>query len=178
MSESLYFIAVVPPEEVEQQLFKLKLEVEEKFNSKHAQNAPAHITLHMPFRWKDSKRDILLEMMKMINQTVQPVSVELNGFDFFEPRVVFVNVLMNERLAELQKNVQQICRLTLKKVNANYRDLVFHPHVTIGFRDLKKAQFYEAREYYSCQDFKAVFEVSEVSLLKHDGAKWHVEERQ
>jgi 2'-5' RNA ligase len=176
MSESLYFIAIVPDEAEQARIHELKLEMEQKFESRHAQNAPAHITLHMPFRWKDTKKEVLLEMMHRINATVKTFTIALDGFDFFEPRVVFVRVVSNDVLHSLQKMVQQECRATLKKVNANYRDQVFHPHVTIGFRDLKKAQFHLAKAYYSERNFSSSFDVSKVHLLRHDGARWQIEE--
>lgn len=176
MSESLYFIAIVPPQEIQNQITGLKKLVADKFGSKHALNAPPHITLHMPFKWKDKKRDQLLETIKVINEQVDAFEVELKGFDFFEPRVVFVNVLENEMLNELQKAVISICRKELKLSNANYKDRSFHPHVTIAFRDLKKPMFYAAKEYFEKQEFNEKFNVNEVSLLKHDGGKWNVVE--
>lgn len=173
MSESLYFIAVVPPEEIQHEITKLKMEVAERFGSKHALNAPAHITLHMPFRWKDSKREILIELMQEVNQDIKPFLLKLDGFGFFEPRVVYVDVEENEHLTELQRKVQLACRMRLKKVNANYRDQVFHPHMTIGFRDLKKTSFYEAKAHFELEKYKTSFPVEGVSILKHDGKIWH-----
>ena len=174
MSESLYFIAVVPPSKIQDEITQLKNEVADKFGSRHALNAPAHITLHMPFRWKEAKLEVLTEMLADLNSEIEPFVISLSGFDFFEPRVLFVDVVENPKLFDLQKRVQYSCRLRLGKVNANYRDQVFHPHVTIGFRDLKKAKFYEARDFFLNRKFESEFEVNEVSLLKHDGAKWNV----
>ncbi len=173
MSESLYFIALVPHKEVSDQVTALKQEVSDKFNSHHAFNAPPHITMHMPFRWKD-KRKAELEVAMKSMQSFEPFKVRLNDFDFFEPRVIYVGVEENEPLRELQKQVGDICRKELKLLNANYKDKVFRPHMTIGFRDLKKPQFYQAQEYYSDRKFNTEFEVSEVSLLKHNGKSWEV----
>ena len=41
MSESLYFIAVVPPSKIQDEITQLKNEVADKFGSRHALNAPA-----------------------------------------------------------------------------------------------------------------------------------------
>ena len=90
MSEQLYFIAIVPPEKIQQEITELKKVIANRFGSSHALNAPPHITLHMPFRWKDKKVDKLWHTIHEINDQLKPFEIELKEFDFFEPRVVFV----------------------------------------------------------------------------------------
>jgi len=172
VSEPLYFIAIVPPVDIQQEITALKHEIAEKYGSTHALNSPPHITLHMPFKWKDKRYDELVEVMKNLNAEMEPFEVRLKGFDFFEPRVVFVNVVENEKLNQLQKKVVEACRKQLKLDNANYKNRPFHPHVTIGFRDLKKAQFYEARKDFEERVASFEFRVEEITLLRHDGKRW------
>ena len=174
--ESLYFIAIVPPADIQDEITELKHEMASRFNSRHALNSPPHITLHMPFRWKDKRFGELHEVMRTLNKTLTSFSVQLDGFDFFEPRVVFVDVVENEMLHELQKRVVESCRKELKLDNANYKDRPFHPHVTIGFRDLKKPMFYEAKKVFELRDFNIEFQVDRIELLKHDGKRWRVHE--
>ena len=172
MSESLYFIAVLPPKKIQEEIKELKQVVADKFGSKHAFNAPAHITLHMPFRWKDKRAGELRNAMNLINQGWQPFEVELKDFAFFEPRVVYVDVVENEKLNQLQGHVSKTCRHELKLMNTNYKDQVFHPHMTIAFRDLKKTAFYEAKGYFESKKYNAQFIVNSVTLLWHDGIEW------
>lgn len=174
MSESLYFIAVLPPNEIQDEITKLKHEVAEKYGSKHALKSPPHITLHMPFKWKDKRFHELVEVVKKLNEQIKPFEVQLKDFDFFEPRVVFVDVIENDKLREQQKKVVDICRKQLKLDNANYRNRPFHPHITIAFRDLKKRMFYKAKQAFEGRGFSCGFPVEEVTLLKHDGTKWNV----
>lgn len=174
MSESVYFLAVVPPQKIQAEVTQLKVLIAERFNSKHALKSPPHITLHMPFKWKDSKLPLLQTVIKKINKEITPFSVELNGFNFFEPRVVYVDVMKNEALNALQARVVDVCRKDLKLDNANYKDRPFRPHMTIGFRDLRKPQFFEAKKYFDAREYHAVFETQEVSLLKFDGLKWDI----
>ena len=112
--------------------------------------------------------------MAEVNDGLTPFQVQLRDFDFFEPRVVFVHVEKNEALTMLQKEVVNRCRKELNLDNANYRNQAFHPHITIGFRDLKKPKFYEAKQYYEPKSFQADFEVNRICLLKHNGKKWNV----
>lgn len=173
--EALYFLAIVPEEQIANDITALKHEVAAKFSSSHALNSPPHITLHMPFNWKDKKLNTLKAVVEKINSSFEPFEVELNGFDFFEPRVVFVNVLSNDQLNVLQSGVVDLCRKQLKLDNANYKDRPFHPHITVGFRDLKKPAFYEAKAHFEAKSYSAIFLVEKVSLLKHDGKVWRVE---
>ncbi len=172
--ESLYFIAIVPPETICEKITQLKLEISQRFESKQALKSPPHITLHMPFRWKDKKLDALYQVIKGINDSFKSVEIELKDFDFFEPRVVFVNVVANKPLFDLQKRTVSLCRKELKLDNSNYKDQVFHPHVTIGFRDLKKRQFYAAKAHFENQKSNFKFQITEVNLLKHNGQKWKI----
>ena len=58
----LYFIALIPPEPLKDQIQDIKLEVTEKFNSSHSLNAPPHITLLSPFRMDEEQEDQFLLM--------------------------------------------------------------------------------------------------------------------
>ncbi|MEO9483085.1 MAG: RNA 2',3'-cyclic phosphodiesterase [Ekhidna sp.] len=174
MSEALYFIAIVPPQEIQEEITQLKMEVAEKYESNHALKSPPHITLHMPFKWKDRKYEALQEVIQSNNAQLKPFTIQLQNFNFFEPRVVFVDVRANEELDKLQKGVVDSCRKQLKLDNANYQNRPFHPHVTIGFRDLKKPMFYEARKEFEQRRINFDFEVRRIDLLKHDGSKWNI----
>lgn len=174
MSEALYFIAVLPPPKIQNEITGLKHEISEKYESKHALKSPPHITLHMPFKWKEKRYDELADLMRNLNSDLEPFEVQLKGFDFFEPRVVFVDVVENQMLEEVQKNVVNACRKQLKLDNANYKNRPFHPHVTIGFRDLKKRMFYEAKKEFEKREVSFEFPVNEIALLKHDGKKWNI----
>ena len=176
MSESLYFIAVLPPQKIQEEITLLKQEIAEHFGSKHALKSPPHITIHMPFKWKDKRFSELEQVMNHLNTDLEPFQIELKNFDFFEPRVVFVDVVPSEALEALQHKVVDACRKTLKLDNANYKDRAFHPHVTIGFRDLKKPRFYEAKKVFEQRTIGFAFDVSNISLLKHDGTRWNVVE--
>lgn len=173
MSESVYFLAIVPPQKIQAEVTQLKVLIAERFHSKHALKSPPHITLHMPFKWKDSKLSQLKNAIAKMNKEVESFRVELNGFNFFEPRVIYVDVIKNQELNELREKVVNVCRKDLKLDNANYKGRPFRPHMTIGFRDLRKPQFYEAKRYFDSREYQGVFKAKEVTLLKYDGIRWN-----
>ncbi|MEM6735154.1 MAG: 2'-5' RNA ligase family protein [Bacteroidota bacterium] len=172
--ESLYFIAIVPPKDIQLEITLLKQEIAKKYGSKHALKSPPHITLHMPFKWKDKKLDQLGNAVKDMNTQLVPFRLVLKDFNYFEPRVVYINVVKNLTLEELQKKILDECRKKLKLNNANYKNQPFRPHVTIAFRDLKKQMFYRAKEEFEKRAYSGKFGVKRIELLKHDGKKWNV----
>ncbi|MEM9329189.1 MAG: 2'-5' RNA ligase family protein [Bacteroidota bacterium] len=169
--ESLYFVAVVPPPDIREEITAFKQYCAEHFGSKHALRSPPHITLHMPFKWKDKR---LQQLKTTLNRSVFERSlfdISLQDFDFFEPRVVFVDVVTNLSLLRLQKRVVQEMK-SLHIFNANHKDRPFHPHMTVAFRDLKKSVFPEAKRHFLQSEYKASFQVDHIVLLRHEQHRW------
>jgi hypothetical protein len=50
-----YFVGLLPPPAVESQFNTLKQGIATQFQVKYALQAPAHLTLKMPFRYKEAK---------------------------------------------------------------------------------------------------------------------------
>lgn len=172
--QNLYFLALIPGEPVLSEVMAFKKEVKEKFNSKGALRSPPHITLHMPFKWRIDREELLLEKLSKFKFDQYPFQVTLDGFDFFEPRVVFVDVEKIEVLSGFQKRLSDFVRRELKFFNADYKDRGFHPHMTIGFRDLKKAVFPEVKAHFKNRSYQRQFDVSGFCLLKHNSERWEV----
>lgn len=170
--EGLYFIAVVPPVDIRDQVTEIKKEISEKYASKHALKSPPHITLHMPFKLKEKKLEFLQEELNDLSKSIDPFQLRLVDFDFFEPRVVFIYVEPSEELFQLQKNVKSRMRLKMNILNADRKDQAFHPHMTVAFRDLKKPAFYEAKKEFEKRKISFEFQVDSVFLLKHNGRTW------
>lgn len=173
-SEPLYFIAIVPPEPIYSEAFQLKEHFKTHYNSKAALNSPPHITLHMPFSWKESKEAMLVESLERFAHIQKPFELKLNNFSAFEPRVIFIDVEKNEMLKSLQKQLKRFCKIELNLFNADYKELAFHPHLTLAFRDLKKPEFYKAWEEFKDRNFNASLTVNSLVLLKHDGNQWQM----
>lgn len=171
-SENLYFIAIIPPEPLYAEALALKQLFRDQYKSKAALNSPPHITLHMPFKWKGSKEAGLISSLETFTAKQKPVNVTLTGFGAFEPRVVFIDVKKDEALSELQKNLKRFCKTELNLFNADYKEFAYHPHLTLAFRDLKKAEFYKAWEEFKAKTVEATFRVDSIALLKHDEKEW------
>jgi 2'-5' RNA ligase len=167
-----YFLAIIPPSPVFEEALELKNYFKERYNSKASLNSPPHITLHMPFRWKEEKENELIETLNAFASGLRPFDLQLLNFNSFPPRVIFIDVVANEQLVSLQKKLLRFCKKELNLFNADYKDQPFHPHLTLAFRDLKKSMFADAWGEFSAKPFSASFQVDKFNLLKHNGKVW------
>jgi len=168
----LYFVAVVPPEEIRDQVTKVKLEFAEKFVSSHALKSPPHITLIPPFMAASELEQKTICLLEEVVKDRKPFEVRLNGFGAFKPRVIFIAIQENEALQVLEKELthrfKQLPELETRKGKS------FNPHMSVAFRDLSPPMFHKAWDQYRSTSFEAVFDVKSIFLLKHNGKFWDI----
>jgi 2'-5' RNA ligase len=173
-STQLYFIAIIPPSPVLEEAGELKTYFKDRYNSQASLNSPPHITLHMPFQWKEEKESLLIEKLKGFTKPLPTFELKFLNFNCFPPRVIYIDVLKDDVLEKIQKELHRFCKKELNLFNANYKEYAFHPHLTLAFRDLRKQQFFDAWEEFKEQKFDRLCRINSISLLKHDGKKWNV----
>lgn len=166
-----YFIAIVIPKPFQSDIMAFKQLIADKYNSKAALRSPAHITLHMPFEWKEEKENILIETLQQFSFKEDFV-IELQNFSCFASRVIFVDVLKSELLTKLQSDLVIYMKRNLRLFNQADDMRGFHPHVTIAFRDLRKEKFHEAFTYFKTKNYNTSFKATNFCLLKHTGKEW------
>ena len=82
-----YFIALIPPDPLQSEIGEIKQLFHTDYGSKGALRSPAHITLHMPFLWKQKKEDKLIDLLVRATKETS-FDLILNGFGCFVPRTV------------------------------------------------------------------------------------------
>lgn len=169
----LYFIALVPPEPVYSDVVGFKHKFSADYNSKAALRSPPHITLHMPFQWKEEKESDLIRNLDQLAFHQSSIEVSINNFGCFEPKVIYLAIEEEDALFHLQKEILKMAALKLN-VYPLPRGRPFHPHMTVAFRDLKKPDFNLAWQEYQTKKYRAEFVVGGVSLLKHNGKTWDI----
>ena len=170
----LYFLAFIPPAPIYNEIQQYKEYVAEKFASKAALRSPPHITLHMPFEWREKNEDRLISTLIEFIPTCNALAITINNFGCFEPKVIYVHVDLTDELKLFQQTMAAFCRTQLNLFNANYQAYPYHPHITIAFRDLKRSAFESAWQEFKNKEYTNIFTVNQFSLLKHDGKKWNV----
>lgn len=168
---SLYFIAILPPEDLSQRIKELKLELAEKYNTRHALKLPAHLTLQIPFRMSNTREDKLQQILKNFSEKQKPFEIKTAGFGRFSRKVLFIAITENPELVqlhrELQKYLDKNLQLKEKEKGSN-----FHPHFTLATRDLSYLDFEPAWKELKDRELKDTFTVKSLVLFKHNGKTW------
>jgi 2'-5' RNA ligase len=173
----LYFIALVPPSPILEEIREMKEYMAMHYQTKAALRSPAHITLHMPFQWRPDREEKLIENLASFASEKHGFLVNLKDFSAFKPRVIFIDVLPNSQLQLLHQDLERMMRKQLNLFNAAWKDHGFHPHMTIAFRDLRPARFDEAWKEFKNRNFEASFEAIDIVLLKHNQKQWEMYRR-
>ncbi|MGL4501873.1 MAG: 2'-5' RNA ligase family protein, partial [Planktothrix sp.] len=102
-SEQLFFIALLPPKPIQNQITEIKQYCAQTYNSRHALKSPPHITLQPPFQWLTEDLPSLEQHLTTFALNHAPIPITLSGFNAFPPRVLFVDVLKTPELINLQQ---------------------------------------------------------------------------
>lgn len=169
-----YFIALLPPQDMQDFANEIKQDFAQNYNSRGAQNSPPHITLKPPFEWQLDDVPVLEQALQAFADIRMPVPVTLQGFDAFAPRVIYINVLKTPELLTLQTDLMAYCETSLGIVHPVSQTRPFVPHITVAFRDLTNQDFRIAWSKYHNQQVEYEFTASQLTLLIHDGNRWNV----
>ncbi|TNE49434.1 MAG: 2'-5' RNA ligase family protein [Bacteroidetes bacterium] len=170
----LYFIALLPPEEISQEVTAFKQILSDRWGARHAFNSPPHITLQPPFPWPDQQLTDLIRVLEKFAQQHSSVPVLLQNFGAFPPRVLFVQPLKSPQLEQLFQALIKDLEHELGLSDPRNHQRPYHPHMTIAHRDLRESDFPEAWRFFKQQRYERYFDASELGLLKHINGKWEI----
>lgn len=168
----LWFIALLPPEPIREEVTAFKEYAAEHFGSRRALRSPAHITLFPPFQMERSQLPALESELETFSRQQLSFPLELDGFSSFPPRVIFVDARPSEALNRLQKALQDHLKDRLGMAYPGAHG--FHPHMTVAFKDLRKSMYRPAWAYFQKVAYQREFSVDAITLLWHDGQYWQV----
>src|SRR5262245_39156536 len=102
---NMYFVALVAPAEINEQVLKWKNFFKERYQCIVALKSPAHITLVPPFWMKEETEDDLKRSIGEFCISKKGFDVLLNDFAAFKPRVIYVDISKNELLNSLHESL-------------------------------------------------------------------------
>jgi len=143
-SKQRFFIALVPPSDIQHHITEIKLYFAEHYNTRGALNSPPHVTLQPPFEWPAAEVPKLEESLKEFAANRLPIFVTLSGFAAFDPRVIYVDVVKSPALLEMQQDLMSYLEANLGIVDRISQTRPFVPHMTVAFRDLTQENFQAA----------------------------------
>jgi 2'-5' RNA ligase len=168
-----FFIALLPPLEIQDYADQIKEYFAQKYHSIGAQKYPPHITLQPPFEWKIEDLATLEQALASFAATQIAVPIVLNGFGAFPPRVIYIKVLRTPQLLALQLDLMAYCEASLGIIDLS-KTRPFAPHLTVAFRDLSKQNFRVAWHEFHNREVEYEFIAAQLTLLMHDGKRWNV----
>ena len=174
MQKGPYFIALLPPEVIMNEVLSIQKKISENYDSHVALKAPAHITLQKPFfRMKSQEPDLILKLNNF-STGHSGFEISLNGYGSFPPRTIFIRPEMTDDLKILYKSLYFFLKTQLLFNDKEVGNYKFNPHITIANRDLSKEGFDKAWKYYKGKEYKRKFMLNNISLLKHNGKNWDI----
>jgi 2'-5' RNA ligase len=171
-----YLIAVIPPEEINEQIRKFQHDIAGRFQSSKALRNIPHITLKAPFQTIHEEHTKVINWFDALQIDVQPFPVALDGFGSFSGSarpVIYVKPVANPVLSSLQKQILQAFSSTFPEIKVSHTENVFSPHITIAYRDLTPEFYLKAWTEYADMRFNASFQVSSFHLMQLDGKGWN-----
>jgi 2'-5' RNA ligase len=166
-----YFLALIPPAPLADQLTQLKEQLQARFQVKYALKSPSHLTLKMPFSYNEAKEGQLQEKLLHFLTEQDPFLVQLAGISNFGQRVIYQRVIHCETLTTMQAGLRGYCRKSLHLVE-ELSDRNFQPHLTLAYKDLKASQFDEVLAFAREQAIAAEFLADRLVLLKRVEGRW------
>jgi len=168
-----YFLALLPPMLLAEQLAQLKEQLQERFHVKYALKSPSHLTLKMPFSYNEAKEAQLQEQLMQFLKEQDPFLVEVAGIGNFGQRVIYHRVIPCENLTSLQIGLRSFCKKSLHLVE-ELSDRNFQPHLTLAYKDLKASQFDEVLAFARENAVAAEFMADKLFLLKRVEGRWKI----
>lgn len=170
----LFFVALLPPQAVQDYANGVKQHFAEHYNSRHAQKSPPHITLQPPFKWALERVPELKQGLKVFAETAEHLPIVLENFAAFPPRVIYINVVKTQELLTLQKQLLEYMESQFGIVDPASKTRPFAPHMTVAFRDLTRQNFKTAWQEFQTRSLHFEFTVDRLTLLLHNGQQWNV----
>jgi len=169
---SLYLTAILPPQQLSEEIDDIRKEIAARFDVHAALKPPVHITLFRPVSMRADMEQHLIKWLKPVGTQHEPFTQELENFDSFNNKTLFIHCIKNTFIHNLQKDVATVFnknKIDPREVKGSSR---FHPHITIAYRDVQPQVFETLWTEFKNRKLKRSFMVNHFTLLKHDGKKW------
>jgi 2'-5' RNA ligase len=167
----MYYVALLCPQEIDAQIDEYKDMMRNDYGCEVAAKSPAHITLITPFWMSDGKYKDLVEKLTDFESIITEVSLNMNGFNCFNKRVIFADVEVTDNLITLQEQLETYLKNTgFPFIRESKKP--FHPHVTIATRDISEEQFDDAWPKFENLPYSASFSTNALHVMRLVDEQW------
>lgn len=167
----LYFIAILPPDDISAKVQEVKKEFVDKYDSKEAYGKPPHFTLRIPFKAPEEIEEVIVPNLIFFAEEQEPFTVQLSGFNHFRDDVIYIDIEDASAMQRLHANLREYLHNEMG-FSSDRSKKNFTPHMTVAYRDLTSENFQRAWKEFKDRPFDYSFEVNSIFLLKHDYQQW------
>ena len=171
--KELYFIALIPHNELRDDVRAVKERIRSAHGAGHALKSPAHITLQMPFKRAQADELVISDELRDFALGEKCFRIDLNGFGAFPPKVIYIRITDPDPVIGLHGRLKDVLLSRLGFMEDEIMRHV-HPHITVATRDLTREAFREAWPGFMNEEFTGQFDVRSIFLLRHNGRNWEV----
>ena len=171
----LHLWAIVPPPDLAQRIDGIRKEFSVNFQCFKGLRPPVHLTLFAPYKAAIADVEAEIDAFRIWISQQPSFALELKNFSFFvhgRSPVVFIDVIANGELAALNAGITRKTQALFDLPGSGKQR--FHPHITIGYRDIPKEIFPQIKEAFGQRPFHAKFDVNHVCLFRHNRIKWEL----
>lgn len=173
----LFFVALVPPITIQEEVTAIQQDFAHRFNSRHALKSPPHITLQSPFKLVPDQETVLKTGLSEFAIAHYPFHIALSGFGAFGHRVIYINVIKNSELLNLNSQLTDHLKHSLNILDKPDYKTSFHPHITVAFKDLTRQNFRQAWQEFQHRSIEYEFTAQALTLLRHNGHHWEINQQ-
>ncbi len=170
---NLYFIALLPPEDLIHHIEMTRLELARQFKCKAALKLVPGISIQIPFQQLPFREEIMIEKLRRFAHLQHPMMVKLDGYSAFPEHTIFINAKLSNSLKMLHHQLGKFLKMELNFSDDMIGHNIFKPHITVATKDIK-SKFRKIFNTYKPRKFEAGFMASSMYLMKHNYTHWEV----
>jgi 2'-5' RNA ligase len=162
--------ALIPTDPVYREIRVMQEYIAEQYRSSEALRRPVHITMIPPFEAPSDIEPGLIDFTQRFAACRDLFEIVIHGFGQFREKVLFVKPLISANLLELHHDLSVAFDTEFQQIHSRASHHEFHPHITIGYRDLSHERFLAAWKEFHTREFDRTFHAEHLSLMRHDGS--------
>jgi len=171
---SRYFIGVLAPELISQEIIEFQKHFDGKYKSKGALRSPPHLTLISPFLLPKGKEQSLISFLNNFSTVRTPFEISIDGFGSFGVGVIYAAIEKSTELKNIEKDLADVLRKRFNLKKSDGSSFAFSPHVTLAFKDLTPPMFQLAWAEYAEKLYRRKWQVTGISLFQYSFDGWKV----
>ena len=155
---------------------QMELELCDKFGLCWGLRQSPHVTIKAPF--DTEKLEPFVDYLEGLAKEIVPFDVELNGFNYFKPKVIFLDVKENPSLKDLHFRILKDVKEKFKIEPHQFEGENVKFHSSLALEDVTEEKFEKAKKYLTKYNPNFKFKAKTLGIFYHLGdAGWVIVRR-